>query len=117
MHAMFILIRLQNYKEASNITFSSYLEHTELVLQNLEILNFKKLVIHHFAKLMFKNSKQMVPIAIHMVFARSDQYHNYNTRQKRSFHPSVGRGKVIYRAFSFIFHGVNMELSIKTDSN
>ena len=58
------------------ITFSNYLEHTEPLFQKLEILNFKKLVIHRIAMLMFKNSKQRVPIAIHMLFARNDQYHN-----------------------------------------
>ena len=55
---------------------------------------------------MFKNYKEIVPIAIHMLFARNDQYHNYNTRQSRSLHPSVGRGEAIYRSFSF--HGVNI---------
>ena len=45
------------------ITFSNYLEHTEPLFQNLEVLNFQKLVIHRIAMLMFKNSKQMVPIA------------------------------------------------------
>ena len=56
--------------------------------------------------LIFKNSKQLVPIAVHMLFARNDQYHNYNTRQSRSLHLSVGRGETIYRSFSF--HGVNI---------
>ena len=55
---------------------------------------------------MLKNSKQMVPIAVRILFARYDQYHNYNTRQSRSLHPSVGRGEAIYR--SFCFHGVNI---------
>ena len=50
---------------------------------------------------MFKNSKQMAPIAVRMLFARNDQYHNYKTRQSRSIHPSVGRGEEIYRSFSF----------------
>ena len=40
------------------------------------------------------------------LFARNDQYHNYNTRQSRSLHPSVGKGEAIYRSFSF--HGVNI---------
>ena len=40
-----------------------------------------------------------------MLFARNAQYHNYNTRQSRSLHPSVRRGEAIYRSFSF--HGVN----------
>ena len=31
-----------------------------------------------------------------MLFARNDQYHNYNTRQSRSLYPSVGRGEAIY---------------------
>ena len=56
--------------------------------------------------LMFKISKQMVPIAVRMVFARIDQYHNYNTIQSRSLHPSVGRGEATYRSLSF--HGVNI---------
>ena len=88
------------------ITFLSYLEHTEPFFQKLEILNFKKLVIHRITMLVFTNSRQIVPIAIHMLFARNVQYHNYNTRQSRSLHPSVGRGEAIYRSFSF--HGVNI---------
>ena len=86
--------------------YSNYFEHREPLFQKLEILNLKKLVIHRIAMLMFKNSKQIVPIAIHMLFARNDQYHNYNTRQSRSLHPSVGKSEAIYRSFSF--HGVNI---------
>ena len=99
------LVKLQK-KFLRIITFSSYLEHTEPLFQNLEILNFQKLVIHRIAMLMFKNSKQMVPIAVRMLFARNDQYHNYDTRQTRSLHPSVGRGEAIYMSFSF--HGLNI---------
>ena len=51
--------------------------------------------------LMFKNSERMVPMGVRMLFARNDQYYNYNTRQNRSLHPSVGRGEAIYRSFSF----------------
>ena len=80
------------------ITFSSYLEHTEPLFQKLGILNFQKLVIHRIAMLMFKNSKQMVPITVRMLISRNDQYHNYNTKQSRSLHPSVGRGEAIYRS-------------------
>ena len=79
------LIKLQK-KCLRIITFSNYLEHTEPLFQKLEIYNFKKLVIHRIAMLMFRNSKQIVPKAIHMLFARNDQYHNYNTRQSRSLH-------------------------------
>ena len=51
---------------------------------------------------MFKNSKQIVLIVVCMLFSRNDQYQNYNTRQSRSLHPSVGihpsvgRGEAIY---------------------
>ena len=72
------LVKLQK-KCLRIITFSSYLEHTDQLFQNLEILNIQKLVIHRRAMLMFKNSKQMVSIAVRMLFARNDQYHNYNT--------------------------------------
>ena len=99
------LVKLQK-KCLRIITFSSYLEHTEPLFHNLEILHFKQLVIHRIAMLMFKNSKEMVPIAIRMLFSRNDQYHNYYTRQSRSLHPSVEKGEAIYRSFSF--HGVNI---------
>ena len=90
------LVKLQK-KCLRIITFSSYLEHTEPLFQNLEILNFKQLV----AMPMFKNSKEMVPIAIRMLFARND-YHDYNTRQSWK----VGKGEAIYRSFSF--YGMNI---------
>ena len=47
-------VKLQ--KKLRIITFSSYLEHTECLFQNLEILNFKKLVIYRIALLMLNNS-------------------------------------------------------------
>ena len=50
------LVKLQK-KCLRIITFSSYLEHTEPLFQNLEIFNFQKLVINRIAMLMFKNSK------------------------------------------------------------
>ena len=53
-----------------------------------------------------KKSHQALIKVIRMLFARNDQYHNYNTRQSRSLHPSVGRGEAIYMSFSF--HGVNI---------
>ena len=55
---------------------------------------------------MFKFLKNIVPTAVRMLFTRNDQYHNYDTRQSRSLHPSVRKGEAICRSFSF--HGVNM---------
>ena len=96
-------IVMQAFPQEKNFHYTT---DTELLFQKLEILFFKKLVIHRIAMLMFKSSKQIVLIAIHMLFARNAQYHNYNTRQSRSLHPSVGRGEAIYMPFSF--HGVNI---------
>ena len=75
-----LLVKLQK-KCLRIITFSGYLEHTKPLFQSLEILHFQKLLIHHIAMLMFKKSKQKVPIALRMLFARNDQYNNCNTRQ------------------------------------
>ena len=47
------LVKLQK-KYLRIMTFSSYLEHTEPLFQNLKILNFQKLVIHRIAMLMLK---------------------------------------------------------------
>ena len=47
------LIKLQK-KCIGTITFSHYLEHTDLLFKELKILKFTKLVIHRIAMLMFK---------------------------------------------------------------
>ena len=56
------LVKLQK-KRLRIITFSSYIKNTEPLFQHLEILNFKMLV--KLGMLMFKNSKQIIPTAIH----------------------------------------------------
>ena len=99
------LLKLQKKVSKNYYIFKSFRTYRTFISKTRNF-KFKKLVIHHIAMLMFKNSKQIVHIAIHMLFARKDQYHNYNTRQSRSLHPSVGRGEAIYRSFSF--HGVNI---------
>ena len=73
------------------------------------------LVIHRIATLMFKNLKEMVLIAVRMLFARNDQYHNYNIRQSRLLHPSV-EGVKRYTGF-LISLCEYMELSVKTYSS
>ena len=50
------------------ITFSHYLEHTDPLFKELEILKFTKLVIHRIAMLMFKYSLGLVPMLIEKIF-------------------------------------------------
>ena len=99
------LIKLQK-KCIRTITFSHYLEHTDPLFKELKILKFTKLVIHRIAMLMFKYSLGLVPMPIKTLFAKNNQFHNYNTRQSGSLHSSLGRGEAIYRTFSF--HGINI---------
>ena len=50
----------------------------------LNILNFKKLVIQRIAILMFKNSLNMVPKLIGLLFTKNCHIHNHKTSQNRS---------------------------------
>ena len=99
------LIKLQK-KCIRTITFSHHLEHTDPLFKELNILKFTKLVIHRIAMLMFKYSPGLVPMPIKTLFAKNNQFHNYNTRQSGSLHSSLGRGEASYRTFSF--HGINI---------
>ena len=57
---------------------------------------------------MFKNEVHvgLIPKPISQLFAKNNEYHDYNTRHSSSLHLSVGRGEAIYRSFSF--HGINI---------
>ena len=109
------LIKLQKKCLKNYYIFELFRTYRTLPISKTRNFKLKKPVIHRIAMLMFKNSKQRVPIAIHMLFARNDQYHNYNTSQSRSLHPSVGRGEAIQ--VIFISWSKYMELSIQTYSS
>ena len=69
------------------ITFSHYLAHTELIFDTQNILNFSNLVVHSIGLMMFKYSKDLVPLPIVELFTRNYEFHNhYNTRQCQSLH-------------------------------
>ena len=53
---------------------------------------------------MLEYKKGLVPKPISQLFNKNNEYHDYNTRHSSSLHLSVGRGKTIYKSFSF--HGV-----------
>ena len=63
-------------------------------------------MIHRIAMLIFKYSLGLVHMPIKTLFAKNNQFHNYNTTQSGSLHSSLGRGEAIYRTFSF--HGINI---------
>ena len=63
-------------------------------------------MIYRIAMFMYKYSLGLVPMPIQTLFAKNDQFHNYNTRQSGSLHSSLGRDEAIYRTFSF--HGINI---------
>ena len=50
---------------------------------------------------MFKNSLNMVPKPIGLLFTKNCHIHNHKTRQNRSLHHPIGKGEAIYKTFSF----------------
>ena len=49
------------------------------------MLEFTKLVIHRIAMFIFKYSLGLVPMLIRKLFAKNNQFHNYDTREGGSF--------------------------------
>ena len=64
------IIKLQR-RAVRTITFAHYLDHTEPMFMELNILNFKQLVIQRIAILKFKNALNMVPKPIGLLFTKN----------------------------------------------
>ena len=58
--------------------------------------------------MMFKCSKDLVPLPIVELFTRNYEFHNHYTRQSQSLHTAVGRNEAIYKTFTF--HGRRAKL-------
>ena len=97
------------------ISFSQHRDTTAPLFQNLNILNFKKLVTQRIALLMFKHHKGMLPDPINNLFSLNSNRHNYRTRQTNDLQINTGRGENVYKLFSF--HGVRIWNHIKENSN
>ena len=51
--------------------------------------------------MMFKYSKDLIPLPIVDLFTRNYEFHNHYTRQSQSLHTAVGRNEAIYKTFTF----------------
>ena len=71
-----LLIKLQK-KIIRVITFSQYLAHTNDLFVQLQILPFKKLVIHRIGLQMFKNNLGYIPKAVKSLFTTNSDIHKY----------------------------------------
>ncbi len=88
------------------MTYSHYIAHTEPLFKQLEILNFRKLVIHRIALMMFKHSMHVLPAPLDDLFELNSNIHDYNTRTNNALHTLVGGSEKTYANFSF--HGVHI---------
>ena len=81
VHQTYIFNLLLNIKKNIGIiTFLPYCAHTKLLFQQLDILPFKKLVVHSLGLQMHKYEHGKLPNALNMLFAMNSSVHNYNTR-------------------------------------
>ena len=95
------IIKIQK-KIVRTITFSHYLAHTEPIFDTLNILNFNKWVVHRIGLMMFKYSKDLVPLPIVQLLTENYEFH----KQSQLLHTAVGRNKTIYKTFTF--HGIGI---------
>ena len=84
------LIKLQK-KIIRVITFSQYLAHTNDLFVQLQILPFKKLVIHRIELQMFKNNLGYILKAVESLFITNSDIHKYNTRNKDKMRAAYGK--------------------------
>ena len=66
------------------MTYSLYDAHMEPLFRQLNILNFRKLVIHRIAILMFKYNIGKIPQPTMQLFIQNTDVQNHNTRSKES---------------------------------
>ena len=95
------LIKLQK-KIIRVITFSQYLAHTNDLFVQLQILPFKKLVIHRIGLQMFKNHLGYIPKAVKSLFTTNSDIHKYNTRNRDKMRSAYGKHEFMYSNFRFV---------------
>ena len=61
-------------KVVRTITFCHYLAHREPIFDDRNILNFSNLVVHRIGLMMFKYSKDLVPLPIVELFTRNYEF-------------------------------------------
>ncbi len=99
------------------ITFSHYTEHTDPLYEQLNILCFKKLVIHRIALLMHKCSYGRIPRPIVKLFVKNNEYHDHFTRSSNSLHTSLGKYESTYKTFRFCATKIWNSISLHLDVN
>ena len=95
------IIKLQN-KIVRIMTYSRYGTPTKPIFTKLNILPFKRLVVHRIALQMYKYNNGLFPIALETLFSKNCNYHNYNTRNKDKLRPPTSRHAYRDKDFSFI---------------
>ena len=88
------------------ITFSHYLEPSQPIFNQINILDFLKLVMQRISLMMFKQHNGIEPTPIAKLFELNNLHHNYNTRQNRNLHTQIGNRESVYKLFSF--HRINI---------
>ena len=84
------------------ITFSQYLAHTNDLFVQLQILPFKKLVIHRIGLQMFKNNLGYISKAVKSLFTTNSDIHQYNTRNRDKMRSAYGKHEFMYSNFRFV---------------
>jgi hypothetical protein len=94
------LQRLQN-RAARIITKCGYDVRSCILLQHLNLDNLETRRNQQLATLMFKVRNSMVPRSISNLFQRTDDVHNYETRQVQNYFPPKPNTNLKKKSFSY----------------
>ena len=64
------------------MTYSLYDAHTEPLFRQLDILNFRKLVLHRIVLLMFKYNMGKLPQPTIQLLIQNTDVHNHDTKSR-----------------------------------
>ena len=67
------------------MTFSPYLAHTETLFINFKIRPLDKLILNRIAIMMYKYTNDMLPLVIHELYKKNNEFHTYDTSNKDLF--------------------------------
>ena len=95
------LIKLQKKNHQSH-HIPKYLAHTYDLFVQLQVIPFKKLVIHRIGLQMFKYNLGYIPKAVESLCITNSDIHKYNTRNKYKMRSAYGKHEFMYSNFRVV---------------
>ena len=106
-------ILLLQKKALRIISNKNYRDHTDILFFEKKILKINDVYLFQLGQFMYKLDKKELPAVFDDIFIKNDKIHNYNTRQRESYHLPLMRTKLAQN--TFVFNGPKYWNSIENE--